>query len=185
MALTICVFCGSASGNRPEYGTVAREMGRLIAESGARLVFGGGGLGLMGAVAAGAKAGGGQVTGIIPDFLRWAEPPVEALDELIVTQSMHERKSQMHLLSDAFVVLPGGLGTLEEMFEVLTLGILGQQQKPVILVNVEGYWDGLIALIDRGIEAGFIRAQARRLFAVVPDAPSAMAKLTLADTAEA
>ena len=156
---SICVYCGSSPGHDGVYERAARHLGAAIAEAGLRLVYGGGTKGLMGAVSRGVMDAGGQVTGIIPRFLMHKEATEDALgalDELIVTEDMHERKHTMFARSDAFVTLPGGIGTLEEVIEILTWAQLGRHSKPIVLANIDGFWDPLTALLDHMGEAGFI-----------------------------
>jgi len=163
----ICVFCGSSEGSDPAYLQSARTLGRLIAEAKARLVYGGASIGLMGEVARSALAAGGEVIGIIPQFLRAREIELATLTELVVTSNMHERKDRMHQLSDAFVVLPGGLGTLEEVLEALTWAQLGLHKKPVVFVNVNGFWDPLLKTFDRVGSHNFARYGLKELYTVV------------------
>ncbi|MDY8110484.1 TIGR00730 family Rossman fold protein [Fulvimarina sp. 2208YS6-2-32] len=156
---TICVYCGSAKGRDPLYLDAARALGRDMAHAGIRLVYGGGTRGIMGAVSDGVIEAGGQVTGIIPRFLidmEATESELKRLDELVVTEDMHERKHLMFQRSDAFVALPGGIGTLEELIEILTWGQLGRHQKPIVIANLNGFWDPLTALLDHMDEQGFI-----------------------------
>ena len=145
MTYTVCVFCGSRTGKNPNWASAAQALGCQIASLGWRLVFGGGGRGLMGEVARGALSCQGKVVGVIPGFLTEAEPVLEGLDDLHVVQDMVERKQMMIKLSDAFVVLPGGIGTFEELFEVWTGNHIKAFTKPIVLVNLEGFYDGLLA----------------------------------------
>ncbi|MBB4304019.1 hypothetical protein GGD81_003074 [Rhodobium orientis] len=154
---SICVYCGSADGVNRSFHHAATELGRLFAEAGIRLVYGGGSIGLMGAVAKSVIANGGSVTGIIPEFLNKREIMLDAVDELIVTADMHERKRLMFERSEAFVALPGGIGTLEEVVEMMTWAQLGQHEKPVLLANIGGFWDPLIDLLAHMKAAAFIR----------------------------
>lgn len=165
--LSLCVYCGSAEGTTPEHGAQAEQLGRLAAERGVRIVYGGGRIGLMGRVANGAKANGGEVIGIIPEHLMSAEVADRHLTRLEVVDSMHVRKARMVELSDAFCALPGGLGTLDETFEILTWRQLRLHDKPIILVNLGGYWDPLLALLRHQVEAGFVGAQHIDYFTVV------------------
>lgn len=163
----LCVFCGSRVGEDPDYALQSETLGRLLGERGVDLVFGGGGIGLMGAVAHATIAAGGKVTGIIPAFLRAYEVGgVEGAAEIVV-ESMHERKAKMFDLSDAFVAMPGGVGTLEEVLEITTWKQLQQHNKPIIFVNINGYWDPYFALIDRVVEGGFGHHKVKELFSVV------------------
>ena len=151
---SICVYCGSYPGNRPEYALAAREMGGLIATSNRILVYGGGGIGLMGETARAAMDAGGRVIGVIPSHLNTKERAYEAV-ELRVVKSMHERKQSMADLSDGFIALPGGLGTFDELFEILTWNQIGLHGKPVGLLNVSGYFDPLLAVIAQAVREGF------------------------------
>lgn len=156
---SICVYCGSQPGRDPSYLAAGRVLGKSIASHGLRLVYGGGTKGIMGAVAAGVLTHGGQVTGIIPEFLVDMEATRHSLgqlDELIVTEDMHARKHAMFERSDAFVTLPGGIGTLEEIVEIMTWGQLGRHEKPMVFANVGGFWNPMLDLIDHMREQGFI-----------------------------
>ena len=156
---SICVYCGSSAGRDPQYLDAGTRLGQAIGAAGIRLVYGGGTRGIMGAVSDGVIAAGGKVTGIIPRFLidmEATEPELNRLDELIVTENMHERKHEMFERSDAFVALPGGIGTLEELVEILTWSQLGRHEKPVVVANVGGFWDPLSRLIDHMSAEGFI-----------------------------
>jgi uncharacterized protein (TIGR00730 family) len=159
----ICVFCGSYSGAREVYGEQARALGRGMAERGIGLVYGGGGIGMMGAVADAVIEAGGEVIGVIPYALAAKERARRDIDMRVVN-TMHERKAMMAELSDAFIAMPGGFGTLEEMMETITWGQLGIHRKPVGLLNIAGYYDPLLAMIDRAIEEGFILPRYRNLF---------------------
>lgn len=159
----VCVFCGSSRGSRPAYEAAARETGALLAARGSGLVYGGGNVGLMGAVADAALAAGGEVIGVIPEALVGWEVAHAGLTELRVVASMHERKALMADLSDAFIALPGGFGTFEELCEVLTWSQLGFHAKPCGLLNVEGYFDPLLALFNRAVEERFLRPAHRTL----------------------
>lgn len=156
---SLCVYCGSGLGTHPAYEEAARELGRAMAESGIRLVYGGGSVGLMGTVARAVLDGSGSVTGIIPRFLQSRERPMSDLTDLIVTDDMHQRKMLMFENADAFVALPGGVGTLEELVEQMTWAQLGRHEKPVLLANIEGFWDPLVKLLDQMRRVGFIRAE--------------------------
>jgi len=154
---SICVYCGSGPGRDAAYLESARAFGRILAQSRIGLVYGGGSLGLMGEIARSVIHHGGHVTGIIPGFLSEREHMLIEAQELIVVDDMHQRKQLMFTKSDAFVALPGGLGTLEEFVEQLTWSQLGRHVKPIVLVNVDGFWDPLLALFDRMGAQGFIR----------------------------
>ncbi len=164
---TLCLFCGSSSRVDPIYKQAAERFGRMTAERGSTLVYGGGRVGLMGLAADAAIDAGGQVVGVIPNFLQELEVGHSGLAELIVTDSMHARKQIMYDRADAFVVLPGGLGTLDEMVEVLTWTQLKLSAKPVILVDVAGYWEPFLKLVDHTVERGFARQENRDAIAVV------------------
>lgn len=154
---TVCVYCGSGPGTDPRFVEAAIALGKIFAESGIRLVYGGGSIGLMGAVATSVLDHGGTVTGIIPDFLTTRENALKRVQEMIVTPDMHERKRLMFERSDAFVALPGGVGTLEELVEQLTWQQLGRHSKPVLLANIEGFWEPLLALLAHMRATEFIR----------------------------
>ncbi len=154
---SVCVYCGSGTGTDPAYVEAARRLGRAFARSGIRLVYGGGSVGLMGEVATSVLRHGGAVTGIIPRFLSERERMLREVDELIVTEDMHERKRLMFERADGFVALPGGIGTLEELVEMLTWSQLGRHRKPVLIANVAGFWNPLLMLFEHMIEQGFIR----------------------------
>lgn len=174
---SICVFCGSSPGAKPVYAETARELGQLLGENGYRLVFGGGGVGLMGEVARAARAAGAAVIGVLPAFLRSLEPPLKSAEELIITPDLQQRKARMLALADAFVILPGGLGTLDEYFEVITTTQLRVHAKPIIVVNIEGYFDPLKALLDRVVEQGFARMEIASYHAFVTTPAEAIDRL--------
>jgi uncharacterized protein (TIGR00730 family) len=155
---TVCVYCGSGPGTDPRFVEAAVALGKIFAENDIRLVYGGGSIGLMGAVAKSTLDHGGKVTGIIPDFLRAREHALTRVQEMIVTPDMHERKRLMFERSDAFVALPGGIGTLEELVEQLTWQQLGRHSKPVLLANIEDFWQPLLSLLDHMRATAFIRA---------------------------
>lgn len=154
---TVCVYCGSGPGTNPHFVEAAQAFGKALAESGVGLVYGGGSIGLMGAVAASTLEHGGQVTGIIPDFLVKREHAMTGAQEMIVTHDMHERKRLMFERSDAFVALPGGIGTLEELVEQLTWQQLGRHSKPILLANIDGFWEPLMDLLAHMRSTAFIR----------------------------
>jgi uncharacterized protein (TIGR00730 family) len=156
---TICVYCGSGPGTNPAFVEAARQFGAILAQNGIGLVYGGGSVGLMGEVAEAVLDRGGRVTGIIPDFLMAQERILRDAQELIVTRDMHERKQKMFERADAFVALPGGIGTLEELVEQLTWAQLGRHKKPILIANVAGFWDPLCALVEHMRELQFIRAE--------------------------
>ncbi|HMN88029.1 MAG TPA: TIGR00730 family Rossman fold protein [Bauldia sp.] len=153
---SICVYCGANTGNAPEYAAAAEALGRSMAEAGIRLVYGGGSIGLMGLVARSVLAHDGDVTGIIPQFLKDREVMLKEVTELIVTADMHERKRIMFERSDAFVALPGGIGTLEEVVEIMTWAQLERHRKPILIVNTNGFWNPLVAQFERMTADGFL-----------------------------
>jgi hypothetical protein len=155
----LCVYCGSSDRGPGEHARAAAQLGAQMAAEGIGLVYGGGRIGIMGAVARGVMEGGGEVTGIIPHFLLKKEVGDRDTAGLEIVETMHERKARMVALSDGFVILPGGLGTLDEFFEVLTWRQLGLHDKPIVVVNIGGYWDRLLALIDGMIEANYVHAR--------------------------
>ena len=155
---SICVYCASGPGNNPAFVEAATAFGRILAENGIRLVYGGGSVGLMGALAESVLDHGGAVTGVIPDFLVNREHMLVRVQERIVTRDMHERKRVMFERADAFVALPGGVGTLEELIEQLTWAQLGRHKKPILILNSERFWDPLCALLDHMERLEFIRA---------------------------
>jgi uncharacterized protein (TIGR00730 family) len=169
----VCVFCGSSSGARAEYALAAAQTGELIARRRLGLVYGGGHVGLMGVVADAALRAAGEVIGVITQALKDREVAHEGLTDLHVVRTMHERKSLMAGLSDAFLVLPGGIGTLEEFFEVWTWGQLGEHAKPVGLVNSGGYYDGLVQFVDTMRSEGFLKPKHREML-IVADTPGAV-----------
>ncbi len=154
----LCVYCGSSHGENPAYTQAARILGRALAENGIGLVYGGGSLGLMGEVAKACLSAGGHVIGVIPEFLVRKEILLENVQELVVTANMHQRKQTMFEKSDGFCALPGGIGTLEELVEMATWLQLGQHVKPIILANIDGYWDPLLELFDHMREQGFFHS---------------------------
>ncbi len=162
----ICVFCGSSVGARPAYRQAAQRLGELLAERGIGVVFGGGCVGLMGAVADAALARGGEVIGVIPESLVQREIGHQGVTKLYVVETMHQRKALMADLSDAFIALPGGYGTLEEFCEAVTWSQLGIQQKPCGLLNIEKYWDGLLAVLDHAVDEEFVRPENAQLVLV-------------------
>jgi uncharacterized protein (TIGR00730 family) len=163
MSLSLCVYCGSRDGDRPEYAAAADAIGTAIARRGWQLVYGGGRAGLMGRVADAALAGGARVVGIIPRSLMEREVGHAGLSELHVVETMHQRKLMMAERSDAFVALPGGLGTFEELFEVWTWRQLGYHDKPIGLLNVQGYYDPLLGFLDDTVARGFVSSTQRAL----------------------
>jgi uncharacterized protein (TIGR00730 family) len=166
----ICVFCGTNPGSRPEYGAAARRLGQVLAEQGIELVYGGASVGIMGELADSVQEHGGHVTGIIPQQLVEKEAAHTGIPNLIVVASMHQRKSQMADMSDGFIALPGGIGTLEGFFEILTWGQLGIHAKPSGILNVEGYFDGLTGFLDHAVREGFL-TEAHRNAIIVESSP--------------
>ena len=154
---SVCVYCGSGLGSNPVHADAARILGRAMADAGVRLIYGGGSVGLMGTIARAVLDAGGMVTGIIPNFLQSRERPMADLSELIVTENMHARKMLMFERADAFVALAGGVGTLEELVEQMTWAQLGRHRKPVLLANIEGFWNPLVRLLDTMRKEQFIR----------------------------
>ncbi|KMO15815.1 TIGR00730 family Rossman fold protein [Methylobacterium platani] len=175
--MRLCVFCGSSDGARPLYREAATALGRHFAQDGIELVYGGGKVGLMGAVADGVLAAGGRVTGIIPQSLVEKETAHLGLTELRVVASMHERKALMADLADGFVALPGGLGTFEEMFEVWTWAQLGYHRKPLAVLNAGGFYDGLLGFLDSVVREGFVREPHRAMLIVGTEPADLVARI--------
>ncbi|MGA8652278.1 MAG: TIGR00730 family Rossman fold protein [Xanthobacteraceae bacterium] len=165
----ICVYCGSSPGTDPAFVEAARHFGKILAHSGIRLVYGGGSIGLMGALASSVIEHGGAATGIIPEFLTAKERPRRLAQEQIITRDMHERKSTMFDRADAFVALPGGIGTLEELVEQMTWAQLGRHKKPILIANVNGFWDPLMALLAHMRELGLVPPATRGVDLLVVD----------------
>jgi uncharacterized protein (TIGR00730 family) len=156
---SVCVYCGSSPGRGELYVKAGHVLGRALAQAGLRLIYGGGGKGIMGAVADGALRAGGKVTGVIPRFLMTKEATqaaLQRLDDLVVTENMHQRKHAMFEKSDAFVALPGGIGTVEEIIEIMTWAQLGHHRKPIVFANIGGFWNPMLALLDHMKAEGFI-----------------------------
>ena len=166
---SICVFCGARSGANPAHTAAAQEFGRAIAENGWRLVYGAGDVGLMGEVARSAQSAGAPTFGVLPTHLIGQEQGKRDLTQFVITEDMHERKKVMFMNSDAIVVLPGGAGSLDEFFEVLTWAQIGLHRKPIFLLNAAGYWQPLIALLDHIVDQGFADASVKSHFTSVPD----------------
>ncbi len=177
-ARAVCVYCGSKPGASPQFAQAAAALGAAIARDGLTLVYGGASVGLMGIVADAALVAGGRVVGVIPRMLMRREIAHAGLAELVVTETMHERKARMAELSDAFIALPGSIGTLDELFEMWTWAQLGLHAKPCVLVNTAGYYDGLVAFLDRAGREGFLRAEVRALLQILPALPSPRALFT-------
>jgi uncharacterized protein (TIGR00730 family) len=167
---SVCVYCGSGAGTNPIYAETARTLGRSLAENGVALVYGGGGLGLMGEVARATLEAGGKVTGIIPEFLTAREHMLREVTDLVVTSDMHQRKKLMYERSDAFIALPGGVGTLEELVEQLTWSQLGQHSKPIVLANIADFWSPFLKLLEHMRQEAFIRPGLEVRFGVVTNA---------------
>ncbi|NKB27178.1 MAG: TIGR00730 family Rossman fold protein [Rhodobacteraceae bacterium] len=174
---SVCVYCGSRDGIAPAYADAAQALGRALAENRMRLVYGAGDVGLMGRVARAAGAAGGDTFGVIPTHLIDMEVGKRDLNTFVVTETMHERKKVMFMNADAVIVLPGGAGSLDELFEVLTWRQLGLHSKPILLLNIEGYWDPLVGLIDHVIAQGFAGDDIRDYVTVVPTVEAALAAL--------
>lgn len=164
---SLCVYCGSSDRGRPTHHDAALRLGRIMAKAGIRLIYGGGRIGMMGRIADAVMEGGGEVTGIIPQFLEQVEVGHSGVTQLIVTDNMHDRKQKMAEMSDAFLIMPGGLGTLEETFEILTWKQLGLHEKPVVIADIGGYWRHLIELIDHMIDESYAKPENRALFQVI------------------
>ncbi|ESY15437.1 MULTISPECIES: TIGR00730 family Rossman fold protein [unclassified Mesorhizobium] len=180
---SVCVYCGSSPGRDEIYAKAGHLLGRSLAKAGLRLVYGGGTKGIMGAVAEGALKAGGKVTGIIPRFLinkEATETALDRLDELLITDNMHERKHKMFDKSDAFVALPGGIGTVEEIVEIMTWGQLGHHRKPIVFANVKGFWNPMLALLDHMSGEGFIHTAQRVKPLVVEDPEAIVAAIMVA-----
>jgi hypothetical protein len=171
---SICVFCGSADGANPAYAQTAKELGQRIAAAGMGLVFGGATVGLMGVLADAALAGGAEVVGVMPDVLMDREIAHRGVTHFHVVKTMHERKALMYEHADAFIALPGGYGTLDEFIEIVTWAQLKIHQKPCILLNINGYYDGLLAFFDHAVTQGFLKPENRKLIQVTDDAASAL-----------
>ena len=161
MFLSLAVYCGSSPGHDPKYPVIARAMGQLLAQRGIRLVYGGGGVGMMGAVADGVLDAGGEVTGVIPVFLNTRELKHPGVSDMRVVETMHERKQIMVTEAGGFIALPGGFGTLDELFEVLTWSQLAIHQRPVGVLNVDGFFDGVLGTLDLMVARGFLRQEDR------------------------
>lgn len=173
----ICVYCGSRKGNYPKFPEIAKEAGREIARRDWGIVYGGGKVGIMGEIANAALTEGGDVVGVIPTHLKNREVAHKGLTDLHETQDMHTRKALMESLSDAFVVLPGGFGTLDEFFEILTWRQLGLHNKPIFIINIDGYFDGLVQFTQNAIKHDFIHKESLSLFHICDDLDSCLAQL--------
>ncbi|MDI6026428.1 TIGR00730 family Rossman fold protein [Corticibacterium sp. UT-5YL-CI-8] len=184
---SICVYCGSSPGKDEIYLKAGHQLGRSLAQSNVRLVYGGGTKGIMGAVAEGALRAGGKVTGIIPRFLmnkEATETALTRLDELVITENMHERKHIMFEKSDAFVALPGGIGTVEEIVEIMTWAQLGHHRKPIVFANIAGFWDPMLTLIDHMKQEGFVHTSHLVQPLVIDQADAIVAAIMTAASAD-
>lgn len=177
---SVCVFCGARSGTKPAYAEAAHAFGTALANAGWGLTYGAGDIGLMGKVANAAQAAGGDTFGVMPKVLENWEGIKSNLTHYVLTETMHERKKVMFMNCDAIVLLPGGAGSLDEFFEVLTWRQLGMHEKPIVLLDVEGYWTPLLALVDHVIDEGFAEGSIREFYTVVPDADAALDTLRAA-----
>ena len=177
MMKSIVVFCGSSSGHDPEFLVFAKELGAAIASRGARLIYGGAKVGLMGCIADAVLAQGSEVIGIIPRFLSIKEVAHEGLSQLLIVENMHERKTKMFEVGDAFIALPGGFGTLEELFEVVTWAQLGLHQKPIGILNVNDFYDPLIAQLDHMVSSGLLKQENRDLIMIDGTVDGLLAKM--------
>ena len=173
----VCVYCGSSAGADPAFAAAARTLGKILADNGLRLVYGGGSVGMMGALARAVLAHGGDVTGIIPEFLVNKEHMLAGAQEIIVTRDMHERKRVMFERADAFVALPGGIGTLEELVEQLTWAQLGHHRKPILLVNIAEFWNPLLDLLDHMNALGFLHSFRRLNYLIVDNVEDVLPSL--------
>ena len=180
MFRSICVYCGSRRGRNPAYASAARSLGTHVAEAGLRLVYGGGGVGLMDEVAQAAMEAGGTVVGVIPEALLALEVGKHGITELEVVRDMHARKHRMAALADGFVALPGGYGTLEELFEVITWTQLGVHRKPVGVLDVAGYYGPLVSMLDHMVEEGFVSQAQRAIVAVASEPSDLLARMAAA-----
>ena len=181
----VCVYCGSLAGSDPRFASAAEQFGEIIAASGLRLVYGGGGIGLMGVLARAVLRQGGEVLGVIPDFLRDRGKALSEASEIILTEDMHDRKRVMFDRADAFAALPGGTGTLEETIEMITWVQIGRHQKPIVLANIHRFWDPLVNLLEHMAAAGFLHASANggALYQVANDVGSILPALQNSATA--
>ncbi|GGE40080.1 LOG family protein [Actibacterium pelagium] len=179
---SICVFCGSRDGGKPAYAEAAEQFGSAIAHKGWRLVYGAGDVGLMGRIARAAQGSSAQTFGVIPIHLFEREVGKRDLSTFVITENMHERKKVMYMNSDAIVVMPGGAGTLDEFFEILTWRQLALHNKPIVLLNIEGFWDPLLSLINHVIAEGFAEQDIRDFIQVADDVPALVDLLSKAST---
>jgi uncharacterized protein (TIGR00730 family) len=177
---SLCVYCGSRTGTKPAFVAAAEKLGRILAGNGVRLIYGGGGVGLMGSIGRAVINHGGEVVGIVPGFLRKIEVQQEGLTELVVTETMHERKFLMYDMADAFAVLPGGIGTLEELTELLSWRHLRVHEKPLVIINVDRYWDPLLDLFEHAMSEDFAGPGLRHEYRVVSKVEDVLAAAGLA-----
>ena len=164
--MNICIYCGSSPGNNPEIVSSAKKFGKLLSDNGHTLIYGGSSLGIMGAIADTVMVNGGEVIGVIPENLFRKEVAHQGITRLITVKDMHQRKSHMAELADAFVAFPGGFGTMEELFEIITWNQIGLLKKPVTVMNLNGYYDSLVKMIDQAVDAGFIKPDNRKIVKV-------------------
>jgi uncharacterized protein (TIGR00730 family) len=174
---SLAVFCGSRVGCNPVYAAAGRTLGQGLGQAGIRLVYGGGRIGIMGVVADAVLDAGGTVLGVIPEFLTQLEVAHQGATEMVVTDTMHTRKTRLYEESDAFLIMPGGLGTFDEAFEIITWRQLGLHDKPILLCNIAGWAEPLVATIDHAIKQGFADPACRRLFEVMPDVPTVLQRI--------
>ncbi|SDM59469.1 LOG family protein [Siphonobacter aquaeclarae] len=174
---SIVVFCGASTGSDPVYREAAAALGRVLAGQQVKLIYGGGNVGLMGVIADAVLGEGGEVVGVIPDFLKRWEVAHNGLTELVVTETMHERKALMAQMADGFITLPGGFGSMDELFEILTWKQLQIHRKPVGLLNINGFYDPLLGMMDRMVEAGFLKESNRELLLVSGDAEDLLSQM--------
>ena len=180
---TVCVYCGSSAGTDPSFVAAATRLGEILADAGVGLVYGGGSAGLMGAIAKAMHARGGEIIGIIPEFLTAKENMFRGATEIVVTRGMHDRKQIMFERSDAFVALPGGIGTLEELVEQLTWAQLGRHRKPILIANLNGFWDGLLGVFEHMGRAGYIHTGTRLNYLVADNVEDILPALMTAAAA--
>jgi uncharacterized protein (TIGR00730 family) len=180
----VCVYCGSREGSDPQFIREAQALGRALAMAKIKLIYGGASVGMMGAIARSSLEHGGHVTGVIPKFLTTIESPLDGVNERVLTEDMHQRKQIMFNRSDAFIVMPGGIGTLEEAFEMLTWRQLHRHRKPIVFVNIKGYWDSLVALMDHIVDMDFAHDDLVGFYQVVNRAEDAVPLIQKAITLE-
>ncbi len=181
---SICVFCASSMGKNPIYAEMAYELGKTLSENQIELIYGGAQVGLMGKVAEGVLSQNGKVTGIIPEFLKTKEIAHNSLSELITVKTMHERKAKLHEMSDAFIALPGGFGTMEELFEILTWAQLSLHKKPIGILNIKGYYDPLIQLVEKMIEEGLLKSEYKGMLLISDSIEDLLSQMNLYEAPE-